>query len=542
MRVELPDNRPEDETKATSTKEMEEVQIDDNDPSKKTQIGTKLNLKEKEELICFLKANKDVFAWTPVDMPRIPTSLAVHRLSTNPLKKPVAQKRHLFEGERLMCIDYTNLNDACPKDYHPLPSVDKLVEAASRNERFSFLDAYSRYHQVHMVPKDEHEVELAKCVFNVESGKFLGFMVSRRGIEVNPKRIKAINEMKPPKLVKEVQRLTGKVYLSLPPLLTKVEKGEILYLYLGIFDTTENANSKPSYGPFTSIGHLATKDRRKRLGAGVVLTGPEGFQSEHTLKFNFEATNNIAKYEALLLRLCLAAKLKVKSLQVYIDSQLVVNQLTKVPRTENEHADSFSKLASNRFGGRSVYVEVLDKRSFQRLKVYSLPLLHCLTPYEVEFTLREVHEGVCGSHLGARTLAHKVFRQRYGIPNQIIANNNPQFNYTSFKDFCSNYGIKLVFTSVYHLETNRMVESVNKIIFERIKPKLDQFKAKWVDELNSVLWAYQTTSRTATGEMPYHLTFGIEAVIPVEIGVLSLRVSHFDPVQNEQLLKETSIS
>ncbi|GKV53644.1 hypothetical protein SLEP1_g60161, partial [Rubroshorea leprosula] len=242
---------------------------------------------------------------------------------------------------------------------------------------------------------------------------------------------------------------------------------------------------------------------------------------------------------------------------------------------------------------------VLYKRSF------SLPLLRCLNPYEAEYALREVHEGVCGSHVGARTLAHKVLRQgyywpnmykdatyfvqkcpkcqffahlthqpaaeltnlvapwpfaqwgldllgpfvkgvggvthlivgvdyftkwveawplssltskkvedfvfssiicRYGIPNQIVADNGTQFNCSSFRDFCSSYGIKLQFTSVYHPESNGMVESVNKCILE--------------------------------GETPYHLAFGTEAVIPVELGVPSFRVTHFDEARNGQLLRE----
>ena len=50
-----------------------------------------------------------------------------------------------------------------------------------------------------------------KCAFGVTVGKFLGFMVSQRGIEVNPDKIRAIMEMKPPRNVKEVQSLNGKV-------------------------------------------------------------------------------------------------------------------------------------------------------------------------------------------------------------------------------------------------------------------------------------------------------------------------------------------
>ena len=51
----------------------------------------------------------------------------------------------------------------------------------------------------------------SKCVFVVSSGKFLGFIVSQRGIKANPDKIKAIMEVKCPKTVKEVQKLIGKV-------------------------------------------------------------------------------------------------------------------------------------------------------------------------------------------------------------------------------------------------------------------------------------------------------------------------------------------
>ncbi|KZV47499.1 hypothetical protein F511_33340 [Dorcoceras hygrometricum] len=50
-----------------------------------------------------------------------------------------------------------------------------------------------------------------KCTFGVRGGKFLGFMMSERGIEANPEKIKAILSMKPPKTVKGIQELTGRL-------------------------------------------------------------------------------------------------------------------------------------------------------------------------------------------------------------------------------------------------------------------------------------------------------------------------------------------
>ena len=51
----------------------------------------------------------------------------------------------------------------------------------------------------------------SKCVFGVTAGKFLGFMVSHRSIEVNPEKVRAIMELEPPRTVKELQNLNGKI-------------------------------------------------------------------------------------------------------------------------------------------------------------------------------------------------------------------------------------------------------------------------------------------------------------------------------------------
>nr|KYP55571.1 Transposon Ty3-I Gag-Pol polyprotein [Cajanus cajan] len=58
-------------------------------------------------------------------------------------------------GKWRMCVDYTDLNKACPKDSYPLPSIDRLVDGASGHALLSFLDAYSGYNQIVMYPPDE---------------------------------------------------------------------------------------------------------------------------------------------------------------------------------------------------------------------------------------------------------------------------------------------------------------------------------------------------------------------------------------------------
>ena len=73
------------------------------------------------------------------------------------------------------------------------------------------------------------KLNLNKCVFGVTAGKFLGFMVSQKGIEVNSEKIRAIVELAPPKTAKEVQSLNGKIaalnrFISRATLLLHIEE------------------------------------------------------------------------------------------------------------------------------------------------------------------------------------------------------------------------------------------------------------------------------------------------------------------------------
>jgi hypothetical protein len=190
-------------------------------------------------------------------------------------------------GKWRMCIDFSVLNKACPKDEFPLPRIDSLVDAAASSELMSLLDCYSGYHQIWMKKEDEpktsfitpsgtycylwmpeglknaggsfsrmsakvlhsqigrnvltyvddiivkstkqenHVADLQetfanfrqaglklnpeKCVFRVKKGKFLGCLVSTKGIEANPSKIEVILRMEPPNSKKGAQRLAGRL-------------------------------------------------------------------------------------------------------------------------------------------------------------------------------------------------------------------------------------------------------------------------------------------------------------------------------------------
>ncbi|KAI5312963.1 hypothetical protein L3X38_042137 [Prunus dulcis] len=134
-------------------------------------------------------------------MPGISPDIISHRLSVNPTVRPVRQRRRAYDPERYeamkaevdrlssirfirevdyptwlanvlmvrkprkgwrMCVDYTNLNRACPKDSFPLPRIDQLVDATAGHALLSFMDAYLGYNQIFMHPKDQAHTSFIK--------------------------------------------------------------------------------------------------------------------------------------------------------------------------------------------------------------------------------------------------------------------------------------------------------------------------------------------------------------------------------------------
>ena len=147
-------------------------------------MGTLASSAVRQDLANFLRRNQDVFVWSQEDMPGIDPSVIVHRLNVNPDSSPVRLKKRVFAQERdkavaeevrklleagfirevyypdwlanvvmvrknsgkwRMCVDFTNLNRACPKDSYPLPRIDTLVDSTARHELLSFMDAFSGY-------------------------------------------------------------------------------------------------------------------------------------------------------------------------------------------------------------------------------------------------------------------------------------------------------------------------------------------------------------------------------------------------------------
>ena len=120
----------------------------------------------------------------------------------------------------------------------------------------------------------------------------------------------------------------------------------------------------------------------------------------------------------------------------------------------------------------------------------------------------------------------------------LISDNGLQFDSKAFRKYFSDLGIKNRYSTSAYPRGNGQVEAVNKVIVNGLKKRLDDAKGKWVEELSDVLWTYQTMPRKSIGETPFLMTYGAEAVIPLENGFPTMRTSTFTSDGNDELLKK----
>ncbi|RDY05632.1 Tf2-11, partial [Mucuna pruriens] len=126
---------------------------------------------------------------------------------------------------------------------------------------------------------------------------------------------------------------------------------------------------------------------------------------------------------------------------------------------------------------------------------------------------------------------------RFGIPAEIVSDNGTQFTSRTTAEFFEGLRIKQLFTSVEHPQSNGQTEAANRVILRGLQKRLEEAKGRWAEELPQVLCSYHITPPSTTNKTPFRLTFGTEAMIPVEIEESSPRTALFEPSGNEEELR-----
>nr|GEW30066.1 reverse transcriptase domain-containing protein [Tanacetum cinerariifolium] len=249
-------------------------------------------------------------------------------------------------------------------------------------------------------------------------------------------------------------------------------------------------------------------------GAGLILTNPKGMKFTFALRFRFDATNNEAKYEALITGLRIAEQMRVKNLQANVDSRLVANQVNGTYVAKE--ADMICYLEkgtlpvdvkkAREIKQKSWWFVVVNESLYKKSFLGSW--LRCVGTLQENYVLREIHEGSCSMHAGTRSVMAKALRTGYYWP-----------------------------TMHKHPQTNGLVKRANRSLGEEIKARLDARSKNWIEELPHVLWAHRTMIKSSNGDTQFSLTYGTEAVIPTGLGMPTLRTTKVDLVGNNEALE-----
>nr|GEY71792.1 reverse transcriptase domain-containing protein [Tanacetum cinerariifolium] len=279
------------------------------------------------------------------------------------------------------------------------------------------------------------------------------------------------------------------------------------------------------------------------------------------------STNNEAEYEALLVGLRVAKKMKVQNIDVKVDSKLVASQIN------GSYMESSASMIKYLATAKECIAE--------------------LTTF-ANYVIREIHMRFCGIHIGARSVVEKAIRKGYYWPTMhrdarnvmqkrdsyqvhALVPRRPKTLMTSimvpwpfyqwgmdilgplpqaarkskFVIVTIDYFTKWIEAKLLARITRKdvkkfmwdnivckwAVERANKSLMEGIKARLGSERAGWVDELPNVLWAHRTSLKQSNGETPVSLTYGSKAVITADIGMPTRRTMMIREDENEDELR-----
>ncbi|XP_075669115.1 uncharacterized protein LOC142638898 [Castanea sativa] len=481
--------------------ELENVAIGD-DGEKFFQVGAQLPPREKEERVVFLRENIDVFAWSAYEALGVDPNFIFHHLNVNPaviprkqphrrsskehsdaikdevikLKQAGAIKEVFYpgtlvvkknNGKWLVCVDFTYLNKACPMDPFPMPRIDQLVDATVGHPRMSFLDAFQ----------------------GVGLGKFLGYMVTHRGIEVNPDQIKL------------------KEYLSRPPIMSKLEKDEVLFAYIVVAPHA------------VSLVLIRVNDGIQRLVYYVS-------KSLHEAEVWYLSLENVI----------LAVVHATRKLPHYFQAHIVV-VLTQLPLQ--------SLLRRANYTGRiAKWGTILGAFDIKYIKGQVLADLvaRFAKPSIVE---EEEKQNMDGKSIGVVSLQEPLSWRVYvdGAANQrgsgvglvmvslkgIVIEKSLRLGFLATNNEAEYEALSVGMTMVQKMERKALEVFLDfRLVVGQVEGELEAKDPRMQEYLSQV-----------HGRDSFLSNYGVEALIPLETGFPTLRTSSFTPDGNDGLLKKS---
>ncbi|GJX22153.1 reverse transcriptase domain-containing protein [Tanacetum coccineum] len=321
-------------------------------------------------------------------------------------------------------------------------------------------------------------------------------------------------------------------------------------------ETKEKADTKPAK---TSCEWKLFTDRAvssDSSGTGLMLIDPEGKEYTYALRFRFKTTNNKVEYEALLARLRISQEMEITSLAIFVDSQLLVNQIKvlskrsiedkEILQVETKEGESWMTPIHVYLNHEAMVLLALnaprhykdtsrlqkiqgairdkessrkqrdDSRKWMAIQSLGVNILGPLptAPGGFKFLATAVEHSTKWVEAKPLTVINRMHAERFvweyavcrfGVPRTISSKDEKHFREGIFVDLCK--GLKVMqsfFPITEHTE-----------IMNHIEKQLAQSQEGWVDDLAQVIWIHRMLPRNSQKETPFSLTYGSEAIIPI---------------------------
>ncbi|XP_008245026.1 PREDICTED: uncharacterized protein K02A2.6-like [Prunus mume] len=368
----------------------------------------------------------------------------------------------------------------------PVKALERADHIENLVEAFSLLRKYNM------------KLNPSKCTFGVSSGRFLGYLVTQRGIKAHPNQIK-------------VGRQLSTALASLGSALDTQFRRSIPVEHL----------DRPSIEEIEPIDSMQIDE--------------DPSWQDPIIDYLVNGNLPMDKSET--------RKVQQKTARYYMHGSKLIRRsysgphLTciKYPQTLEVLCKIHDGECVNDLGGRSLAQKTLNIGYFwptmrHDSAKYVIDLVGPMSSAPTKKDMMIVTTDYFTKWIEAEVLSStkevvwKNIICRFGCPQKLVTDNGSQFIGKQITAFFAKYKIKQHLSTPRYPQGNGQAEASNKVILDCLKKRLECAEGKWVDELPGVLWAYRTTKRRSTGETPFSLAYGTEAIIPPHVIVPSIGI------------------
>ncbi|XP_070036802.1 uncharacterized protein [Nicotiana tomentosiformis] len=523
----------------TTVDALKEVNLGTDEEPRPTYLIALLEVDEENTYIELLKEFRDVFAWSYKEMPGLDHKVAVHYLAVKSVKYPTWVSSIIpvrkTNGQIRVCVDFRDLNNACPKDEFSLPIPELMIDATTGYEAISFMDGSSGYNQIRMAPKDE-ELTAFRTPKDIYCYKVMPFGLKNAGATYQ----RAMQNIFDDLLHKNVECYVDDL---VPPVLAAPIPEKSLILYISAQETSVGAllaqeNSEGKENSLYYLSRMITPNELnyspiKKLCLSLVF-------SIQKLKHYFQAhvvrlVSRANPIKFVMSKPVLNDRLARWYLQfqqfeiVYIPQKAIKGQALADFLADHPILDDW-ELTDELPDEDAMVIEVqpLWKLYFDGAAHHGEAGVGVVFGTSQGVALKEVKKEYVASFILVNIIYH------FGIPRYIITDNGKPFDNRLMNNICDLFGFKQHNSLMYNTAANGLAEAFKKTLCNLLKKVISKSKRDWNDRTEEALWAYSTTHCTPTQSTPYSLVYGVEAVLPLERQIPSLRLAIQEEITDEE--------